>query len=456
MFRSTHKASLQGETSSFKLIHSGSDHIFFVIFVFQELRMYPDHKLVLKCLLQIEESLGWGASEKWHNDVFVELSERIQKETKVLLSPVTLKRVWGRIDYKSAPSITTLNTLAQFAGFQNWREFKGSVSDKKPSYLARKVGANLGVITLSASIMTIIFISFYSLKGTQPKQDIDLSKIVFKSRPIAMGLPNSVVFELDLDNIKSDSIHIQQYWDPTKTIALTPGQKKATGQYYNPGYFRAKLMVDGEAIKQHDLFIKTEGWLGTVNYHPIPKYIPSSEIVSDKLAFSKAVLDEIANREQPTYSTFHYVDDFDDVSGDNFKLSSTLRNAYQDKWAVCQKAAIMVLGTKGAMVISFSIPGCVSEIGVMMNDTYMSGKEHDLSGLGLDFTEPVDIEIEVREKQLRVFSEKRELFTGKYNETVGRIVGLRYRFLGAGEVFSYKLSNLSSDIILDSSQMGLP
>ena len=93
--------------------------------------MYPEYKLVQKCLQAIEQQLGWGEATQWHNDVYIELSERIHKDTQVLLSPTTLKRVWGRVNYSSAPSITTLNTLAKFAGYHNWREFKNQAKEKK-------------------------------------------------------------------------------------------------------------------------------------------------------------------------------------------------------------------------------------------------------------------------------------------------------------------------------------
>ena len=418
--------------------------------------MDQKQRLLQKCLLLIEEKLGWGTSRSWHNDMFIELSERIQQQTKVLLSPVTLKRVWGRIDYKSAPSITTLNTLAQFAGFQNWRDFKGKNSVKRPGRISRRVSANLGVIVLSASIMTIIFISFYSLRSPNtPAQPIDPSDLVFKSRPVTLGLPNSVVFDLDLGSITSDSIFIQQYWDPTKTIELMPGQKQATGQYYYPGYFRAKLLVDGEELKQHDLFIKTDGWLATLDYKPVPKYIEKEKISHNKLSFSSEILNEIASSGDPLRSTFHLVDDFKEISGDNFILWTTMRNTYREKWAVCQLAALMVLGTKGALVIRLGIPGCASELSVMMNDTYLNGKEHDLSGLSLDLSRPRDIEMRVRNKALKVLFEGKEHFSGSYANSIGRIVGLRYQFLGAGEVTRIRLDDiLSNETIIqtDSSQ----
>lgn len=412
--------------------------------------MYSEHKWVQKCLQHIEGQLDWGASNSWHNDMFIELSERIQQQTKVLLSPVTLKRVWGRIDYQSAPSITTLNTLSQFAGFENWRDFKSKTATKSPSRFSKIIRPNLGVIMLSASVMTIIFISFFSLKGpTENSEKIDISKIVFESKPITKGLPNSVVFNLDISNIQSDSVHIQQYWDPTKTIDLNPGQQQATGQYYFPGYFRAKLLVEGNVIKQHDLFIKTEGWLGTLDYRPIPKYIESPDVYNGDLSFSSDIINEIADAAEPFSSTFHMVKDFEHISGDNFELRSTIRNSYREKWAICQKAYIIILGTKGAIVVSFSIPGCASDLYVMLNDSYYNGKEHDLSGLGMDMTQPKDVDIKVKDKELNVFVGGQQLFSGNYSETMGRIAGVRYRFIGAGEVSQSILSEIDGDIKID-------
>ena len=249
--------------------------------------MYSDYKLVQECLLLIEKKLKWGNSKSWHSDVFIELSERIQQETHVLLSPTTLKRVWGKVNYKNAPSITTLNTLALFAGFLNWRDFKSKDLKKSPKKWMQKVSSNLGVIMLSASLMTIVFISFYSLKGTKISPFLDVSKIRFTSRPIISGLPNSVVFDLNLEEISSDSIRIQQYWDVNKTIPLKHGQTQATGQYYYPGYYRAKLIVDNNIIKEHDLFIKSDGWLATLDYEPVPKYINSRDIKCRQLVFTQ-------------------------------------------------------------------------------------------------------------------------------------------------------------------------
>ncbi|MEZ4810904.1 MAG: hypothetical protein R2819_11155 [Allomuricauda sp.] len=419
--------------------------------------MYSEDKLVRQCLGQIEESLGWGPSDHWHNDVFSELSEKIQQKTQVLLSPTTLKRVWGKVNYKSAPSITTLNTLAQFAGYGNWRDFKNRSRTKKHP-LRNRLNSNMGIIMLAASLMTVVFISFFSLRGPKHgEMDLDVSEIQFQSRPITKGLPNSVVFDVNLGTISSDSVYIQQYWDPTKTIKLEKGQKQATGQYYFPGYFRAKLLVDGNIIKQHDLFIKSEGWLGTLDYQPIPKYVEQASILNGKLSLPPALLGEIASAEKPLSSTFHLVDDFKAVSGDNFRLLTTLKSSFHEKWAVCQRVDIIILGTKSSIILGLSIPGCVSELGVLMGDVYLSGKKHDLSGLGVDLSDYTDIKIEVVEKTMTAYVGDKLVFTGSYKESVGNIVGLRYGFLGAGEITRVHLQDIVDDgTILDEDFDGKP
>ncbi len=411
---------------------------------------YPEHILVQQCLQEIEKKLGWGNANQWHNDVFIELSDLIHENTHVLLSPTTLKRVWGKIAYKSAPSISTLNTLSQFAGYENWRDFKNKSNIRKPLWIEKKVAQNIGVIVIAASIMTIAFISFYSMIGSKKsKLDLtDLSKVTFSSKPIAKGLPNSVVFDFNLNNIESDDIYIQQYWDKTKTIKIKSIQDQATGIYYFPGYFGAKLLIDGEVIREHDLFIKSNGWVGTIDYKPIPKYIDQKDLFGSYLSVPASILGEIKTNEDPVVSSFHFVNDFNDVSGDNIFINTSVRNSYREKWAVCQSLRIVILGTSGAMVIPFSIPGCVSDINLMLNDVYLKGKEHDLSAFGADFSKFRNIDIIIKEKTATIFIDNIKVYSSSYNEPIGNFVGVRYKFLGAGEVSFLKVTKKDGKIIL--------
>ena len=82
--------------------------------------MNPQDEAVARLLEQIEKQLG--REMKTPKD-FDFLAEQIFVETKQKISASTLKRIWGYIDpYKSIRE-TTLDLLAQFAGYDNFQLF---------------------------------------------------------------------------------------------------------------------------------------------------------------------------------------------------------------------------------------------------------------------------------------------------------------------------------------------
>ena len=82
-----------------------------------------DQGLMRQVKRLFEEKTGWGDSDLWNNQDFLELSGMIFDQTGIALSHVTLKRIWGRVRYESLPHTKTLNTIVQFLGYRNWREF---------------------------------------------------------------------------------------------------------------------------------------------------------------------------------------------------------------------------------------------------------------------------------------------------------------------------------------------
>lgn len=393
----------------------------------------------------LEEQLKWGDVESWHSSMFTELSERIFKECQVMLSVATLKRFWGVVKHEGAPSISTLDTLAKFGGFSNWRDFKLSrgqkTNSKTPPHIPRK--------TLYVTAGFLIAIVVIGLVGGKRVIDPDqLALVSFSSRPVTNSYPNSVVFDFDLKSIRSNNLKIQQYWDPTKTIKIDAGQKQATGIYYFPGYFKAKLLVDGETIREHDLFLRSQGWMGSLDYKPVPKYF-SFKGKESGLRPPPSIFDEVVAQENPISTTYHYVNELGNISGDNFTLSSSIKINWSEKWGVCQAVRIYILGSDGAMIFPFSKIGCSSENNLMLNDMYLSGKEHDLSFFSADLSDLTHIKLEVRNRNATVYINDTQVYEGAYLETMGRVVGLRFKFLGMGEVTSFSLNDLRGETVLE-------
>lgn len=381
----------------------------------------------------LEKNLNWGPVQSWHSKMFEELSEKVFESTQTMLSVATLKRFFGVVKHEGLPSTTTLDALSQFVGKENWRGFK--VTARKPK-LKWKVPAKSMYVTLGflLAVVTITLIG-----NRRPNLEINASEFSFSSRTLSDEYPNSVVFDFEIpEHLDTDSLHIQQYWDPTKTIKLQKGQTQATGIYYFPGYFRAKLMVEGQEAQAHDLFLKTQGWLGMIEYRPVPKYFQPEER-DNGLSISDEILKEVSARDSPILTSYHWIDDLGTVSGDHFTFQSTVQSVFDDRWGVCQSTWIYFIGTTGAMIIPFSKIGCSSDLDIMMNDVYLRGKEHDLSALSADFSASVDLEIAVKNKIVHVLIDGREVYENKYETSMGKLVGVRFKFLGAGEVLSSRL-----------------
>lgn len=392
---------------------------------------------------EIQEKLEWGAASSWHSSMFDELSEKVFDATQVMLSVPTLKRFFRVVNHSGAPSITTLDALSKYAGKENWRAFK--LPDKQPKSGPSRKPAKSIYITIGF-VLAIITISL--IGNRRPEVVINDSEFSFSSKVLSNEYPNSVVFDFQVpNNLRVDSLKIQQYWDPSKTIDVSKDQTQATGIYYFPGYFKAKLLVDGQLVKSHDLFLKSDGWLGLIEYNPVPKYFMPNLISTSGISFPEEIIGEVRKLENPTESSFHLIDDLGGISGDDFSFSTTIKNTFDDRWAVCQSVKIYFIGTDGAMIIPFSKIGCASDNNLMLNDVYLRGKENDLSTLSADFTEPVALSIQVKKKQISISIEGVTVYKSKYSETMGNLVGLRFKFSGLGEILDYEVIDQNNEIV---------
>lgn len=398
-------------------------------------------KNISRLRAEIERHLDWGDVSSWHSKMFDELSEKVFASTNVLLSVPTLKRFFGVVNHEGAPSITTLDALSQFIGKENWRVFKttGPIRRKKERVSGKSIYVTIGFV------LALVTISLISNK--RPEVIINTSAFAFSSEVLSNEYPNSVVFNFKIPpTLRTDSLHIQQYWDPTKTVLIKRDQTQATGIYYYPGYFRAKLMADGQSVLEHDLFLKSNGWLGMVDYEPIPKYF-EPVVQGSSLSYPNEIIEEVSQLDQPVVTTFHYIDDLGAISGDNFTLETTIKNVFDDRWAVCHRLGIYFIGTTGAFIVPFSKVGCSSDNNLMLNDVYLRGKEHDLSSLSADFSNTVDLKISVIEKKMTVSISGTEVYTQDYNDSMGELVGLRFRFEGLGEVTEFQLYDQRSQLV---------
>jgi hypothetical protein len=404
------------------------------------------------CRNKIEQLLNWGDSSQWINQDFENLSERIFEKTQVRLSVSTLKRIWGKVKYDNSPTMATLNALAQFLDYENWREFQGKNNivetievEPLPQKKIRIPSRVIRISSIAALILVGATLIFLLVKGTS-KQKQGVSEAKFELRKISDDLPNSVVFNYDASGFHSDSVFIQQSWDPNRRERVDPNGTQHTSLYYMPGYFLAKLVVNNEIQKEDVVFIKTKGWKGIIgedNQAP-PVYLHSDEIEKKSgLGFTSAQLKDKTGSAvfNNTMLTFTNVREFDGLTGSAFSLELKVKNNATVEESACRQVAITLLTKGGAIIIPLAARGCISDIGLLTGEHWISGKENDLSVFGTDFADFEKVKCKVANHMFEIYLNDKLVWKEEQKESVGQIVGLRVAFQGPGEIKEVRLSN---------------
>lgn len=86
---------------------------------------------------EVEGSFGMKATTPKH---FERLAVLIFERTGTLLSPTTLKRIWGYLQEGSTPRRTTLDLLAQCCGWRSYDDFaEGDVPEIESGFVGAKI-----------------------------------------------------------------------------------------------------------------------------------------------------------------------------------------------------------------------------------------------------------------------------------------------------------------------------
>lgn len=402
------------------------------------------------CRQVIENKLAWGNSNDWQNSDFDNLSQKIFEATHVMLSSSTLKRIWGKVQYKSTPNRATLDALAQFAGYKTWRDFIATQNNKavQEAINIPDVPAAIPTVKSSTSYKTILPIAFFALlvifvafRFVNSGSDLlNFKNVAFASKPVTKGVPNTVVFNYDATNSNADSVFIQQSWDSRKRFRVDKQLHEYTTTYYYPGYYRAKLVLNDSIIKEEDVYIETVGWTGIIHREPTPIYLPG-DLFKDSLAITQQqlVAQGIDAKKEPVVCSLNKVDKGINIPASNLLFEARVQNTLRESNSVCQYTNILIMATKGVISIPLCKAGCVGEIGLMLGMQHIDGRTHDLSGFGVDFSQPVTVGCATKNGQIILTVNKKPVFKQQLLQDIGNVVGMQVKFNGIGSVSNIKL-----------------
>ncbi|AYQ32102.1 hypothetical protein [Runella sp. SP2] len=403
------------------------------------------------CKQLIEAKLQWGDGENWQNQDFENLSQQIFDETKLLVSSSTLKRIWGKVKYENQPKLNTLNALAAFLGYVSWREFENQNAAITPAQNPEKPAdrnthesqISKNHILLFGLLTTFIGMVFVGWSYFSPPKTIQFNHVVFKSKSVVKGVPTTIIFDYDVVDSNADSVFIQQSWDINQRAKVEKSGHTYTCTYYEPGYHKAKLILNDSVVAQHDLLIETPNWLATIDKFPIPIYV---ENIGNTLPLSitekQLKIHRISFQKEVPWVSFYKISKNMCVPSQTFEMKTTLRNTSTESNGVCRISTITLLCQNGIIHIPLSIRGCVGELNLVVGSKKINGKTTDLSAFGVNFDKHVQVDCRVKNQLLSIFLDQHLIYQTPFKENLGNIVGSRISFKGTGELKDFELKKL--------------
>lgn len=417
-----------------------------------------DKELVQRCLSELKKQMGYAEHIRLSQRDMEHLIEAIEARTKILISLSTLKRILnGQFD--RLPQTSTLNALTTFIGFTGWHDFKTQKllenpasayesalqAPSKQTKVRSKAWIGIGLCIL---IVAIAFLLKTPLLGSQNAVD----DIQFSARQTsAYNIPNSVVFNYNIDKVEADSFHFQQSWNERTKIGITKNSHTLTDIYYEPGYHKAKLIANGKVLKEVDVNITARDWFcySKADFTELkPKYFSKGNAIHDGVlgVTDKAIEENGIDFGKDQIYFYTYCPKLMDVSGDNFSYKVRFR-LRKIKSTHCPWLMTEVFCKNSFMYFTNTTPGCIGEINGKISEQELRGKTTDLSAFGCDLMQWQDLEIRVVNKHVTVYLDNKKIFEKPYEQSLGPIAGMGFTSNGICEVDKVSLEDLKGKVI---------
>ena len=419
-------------------------------------RTMSEQELVKTCLNEIFLRNGYAGPHSLVQRDYENVSQAIEAKTGILISISTLKRLL-KGDFARLPQVATLNAISRYLGYQHWQDYRSTVNSKTPIAATHSpqrkfmFKRSLPKTLLYSSILSLLLVLFITSRSSLKDTGTSFEEAQFSVKKVtANDIPNSVVFSYNVDRIDADSFFIQQSWDASRRVRVYKKQYTLTDIYFEPGYHTAKLMANNVIIKTLDVSIPTEDWFfyakrrfprGTANYIRTEQYMQNG-----KLGLEAQDLTEykINSRAENNY-IYTYFPPRWPVHSDNYVFKTRVR-VQELKKNPCPYFMLEVFCQKNFMYFISMPKGCTSESKLQFGDLILDGKTTDLSALGANVTEWIEVKIKVRNRVVTIYYGDKKVYTCSYSKSAGKITGIGFISNGLCEVDQVELKGLDGKI----------
>lgn len=387
------------------------------------------------------------------------LADSIEEKSGIKLSLSTLKRLWKK-DYDQMPHPSTLQALVSVLGYKDWREFKlQEVSISTASFTTQKKKRNrplkpwvvLPIVVAFAVLFWLI--AFRSGQQGKTKPVVNGPVTFTGNKTVTQGVPNTIIFNYDISNVEADSFFFQQSWNEQEKVKIDPKGHYYSNIYYYPGFHKAKLIANDSILKRFSVHITTDGWMPLIRYSlldNIPIYLKKNHHVTNGALHiaQNDLISSNVNFDKDFVLSYYNVREFENTYSDNFLLDTRIVCDSINTIA-CPGFELVVICEAHIFFVRMMGKGCERNIGIKMGEVYHDGIKSDLSAFGRDLHQWQRLQIQIVDKQARIYLDKQPVYTINFKNDFGKVVGLVYNFTGAGAVDYVKLKNGANKLVYD-------
>ncbi|HEY4788277.1 MAG TPA: hypothetical protein VIH57_19625 [Bacteroidales bacterium] len=416
------------------------------------MRKSIERKYICSCKKEIEKVLALdnGNSSLKSSDLEY-LSRLIREKSGINISLSTLKRLWKE-DFAQLPQPATLNALASVLDYKNWQEFKQASQIKVKRTSLKIILAFIGIIlTVTVLLVGLLYMKLQNNKS--PKKPKINGPIYFSAKKtVTSGIPNTVIFNYDVTNVKADSFFIQQTWNDYHKVRIDPKGHVFSSIYYESGYHRARLIANNTEIAMQPIHILSNGWEPHIYYNEkdlIPiDFKNETFIEGGQFHLKKSLLEKHhVDFSKYFFSRICYSQKFN-ISSDNFDFVTRLKvDSMQN--SLCPWLNLIIVTEKHIFRVLLVKKGCERHASYKLGEIVRNGGDQDLSALGCNIFEWQEIRINVHNKNAEICINGKAAFNEVFKEDFGKIVGFIYLFEGTGSIDYVKLTGLDGQMMFE-------
>lgn len=419
-----------------------------------------DEQTIIKTsVIEIFNNNGYSDLAGMTQRDFDHIGEQLRQKSGTLISGTTVKRLaYG--EFSRLPQIATLNAIANYFNYKTWQDYKADKikngQGKEPANEPVKVPAKearrrfgLKYLSIPGTIIILAGIYFFGItKGTV--KNAETASFSFRKNT-SNDIPNSVVFNYNIDEVQADSFFIQQSWDKNRRVRIYKNKYTLTDIYYEPGYHIAKLIANDSVIREVDVSIPTDRWFfyvidNVANY--ATEYIKTDSFVNDGslgLTVAQLLENSIDVNKDKRYHCVYFPSQMN-VPSDNFKFKTRVRMR-EVRPSNCPYIEVELYCQRSFMIMRSTTKGCAHEALIQFGDQVMKGIDTDLLPISFDVSQWMDIEIIVKNKVATVKLNDLEVFSTRFVTDTKYLAGLGYISNGLCEVDEAELSSLDGKVM---------